>query len=102
MRAVQVSDEVEGIVNRHVAAGSASSGEECVEQAVCLYTEYLENNEAELIAAAEEGLEAIQRGEFATVESPEGAAAFRDGVWADAVRISARLREERSSGETTA
>jgi len=43
MGAVRVSDEVKGIVDRHVAAGSASTDEAFVEQAVRLYAEYLED-----------------------------------------------------------
>lgn len=102
MRAVRVSDEVEGIVDRHVAAGTASSGEEFVEQAVRLYAEYLNDNEAELLAAAREGLDAIQRGDYTSIETPEDTAAFWDGVWADAIRISTQLRDGRSSDDNGA
>jgi len=99
MGAVRVSDEVKGIVDRHVAAGSASTDEAFVEQAVRLYAEYLEDNEAELISAAEEGLEAVRRGEYTTIGDPADAAAFWDGVWIDALQISAQQRRDRSSNE---
>jgi Arc/MetJ-type ribon-helix-helix transcriptional regulator len=100
MRAVQVSDEVKDIVDRHVAAGSASSGEEFVEQAVRLYADYLEDDQGALVAAAvEEGREAIRRGEYTTVANQADAAVFWDGVWADATRIAAQLRAGRASDE---
>ena len=97
MRAVRMSDEVKDIVDRHVAAGTASSGEEFVEQAVRLYADYLEDKQDNVIAAAEEGLEAIRRGQYTTVANPADASAFWDGVWADAKKIAAQLRASASS-----
>jgi Arc/MetJ-type ribon-helix-helix transcriptional regulator len=99
MRAVQVSDEVKDIVDRHVAAGSASSGEEFVEQAVRLYADYLEDDQHAVAAAAEEGREAIRRGEYTTVANQADAAVFWDCVWADATRIAAQLRAGRAADE---
>ncbi|HUB44250.1 MAG TPA: hypothetical protein VMB73_04630 [Acetobacteraceae bacterium] len=101
MRTVQVTDAVKDIVERHVATGAAASESDFIEQAVRRYAEDIDNDD-EVIAAAEEGLGAIRRGEYTTIENSADAAAFWDGVWADALHISTQLRDGRSSDKNGA
>jgi Arc/MetJ-type ribon-helix-helix transcriptional regulator len=82
MRTVRISGEMKEVIERHVAAGSAASDVDFVTEAVRLYAEYLEDDEDELIAAAQEGLDAIRRGDYTTISSPADAVAFWERLWA--------------------
>ena len=67
-----------------VAEGRAASAAEFLEAAVRRYALELEADDAEMIAAAEQGLSALRRGEYTTVDGPETRCSFWDGVSNDA------------------
>jgi Arc/MetJ-type ribon-helix-helix transcriptional regulator len=94
---VQISDEVKDSIDRHVAAGSAPNDVAFVEEAIRLYAEYLEDGEDELIAAAQEGIEAMRRGDYTTISSPEDAAALFKRIRVESLEIAAELRASRAA-----
>ncbi|HEY1931310.1 MAG TPA: hypothetical protein VGG99_04800 [Acetobacteraceae bacterium] len=100
MRTVRVSDEVKEIVDRHVASGSAPSGVAFVEEAIRLYAERLEDDEDELIAAAAEGMAAIERGDYVTISSAEDVEALRERVWNRAMILAEEMRANRPRSST--
>jgi Arc/MetJ-type ribon-helix-helix transcriptional regulator len=86
MRTVQISDGVKEIIEHHVADGTASSEADFVEAAVRRYAEMLDDDADSLIAAANEGIEAIERGAYRSISGPEEQAAFWRDVWARSMR----------------
>jgi Arc/MetJ-type ribon-helix-helix transcriptional regulator len=81
MSAVQIPDDLRQVIDRQVAEGHAASAVEFVEAAVRRYALELEADDAEMVAAANEGIEAIRRGDHITISSPEDQDAFRQRVW---------------------
>ena len=69
MRTVQISDRVRDVIDRHVAEGAAVTEADFVEAAVRRYAEELDDETHALLAAAEEGIEAIRRGDYVTISS---------------------------------
>jgi Arc/MetJ-type ribon-helix-helix transcriptional regulator len=72
---VQLPDELKVIVDRQVAEGRAASEEDFMLEAARRYVEDLEA-EDEIVAIAEEGNAALERGDYATISSPEDAEAL--------------------------
>jgi Arc/MetJ-type ribon-helix-helix transcriptional regulator len=102
MHSVQISNEVKDILDRLVADGATASEAEFVEQAVRRCAQELADDEDELIAAAQDGLEAIRRGDYTTISSPADAAAFFEDVWAESQKIAAELRASRAADAAAA
>jgi Arc/MetJ-type ribon-helix-helix transcriptional regulator len=101
MPTVQISDELKEVVDQHVAAGAAEDAARFVEQAVLRYAEDLTADEDELIAAAQEGIDAISRGEFVTIASPQDQAALRERLWNSAMLLAEQM-EAADSAEPVA
>lgn len=104
MRTVRISDEVKDIVDRLVATGVAASETDFVEEAVRryaedVYAEDVEDDETALIAAAEEGMAAIQRGDYVTISGPDDLAALEERVWAHAMVLAEQMRIAKLSGD---
>jgi len=81
MRTVQISDSLKDVIDRHVAEGIAASEAEFVDEAVRRYVDALADDTDVLIAAANEGIEAIRRGQYVTISGPEDRDAFWQRVW---------------------
>lgn len=96
MSAVQIPDELRQVIDRQVAEGRAASAAEFLEAAVRRYALELEADDAELVAAANEGIEAIRRGDYITISSPEDEAAFRQRVWSQAMALADEMRARES------
>jgi Arc/MetJ-type ribon-helix-helix transcriptional regulator len=92
MPIIHVPDEVKEIIDRHVAEGSAASEADFVSEAVLRHADHLEYDEGEIIAAAWEGLDAMRRGEYTTVDSPEAQRAFWDQIALDVKQEVAKRR----------
>jgi len=92
MHTVLVSDEIRGIVDRHVAAGVAATEADFVEEAVRRYAEDPADDESTLIAAAEEGIAAVERGDYVTIAGPDDVAALWDRVWERAMVLAGEMR----------
>src|SRR5665213_1948369 len=80
MSAVQISDDLKQVIDRQVADGRAATAAEFLEAAVRRYALELEADDAEMVAAAEQGLSALRRGEYTTVDGPETRHSFWAGV----------------------
>jgi Arc/MetJ-type ribon-helix-helix transcriptional regulator len=96
--AVQIPDDLGRVIDRQVAKGHAASAAEFVEAAVRRYALELEADDAEKVAAANEGIEAIRRGDYITISSPEDQDAFRQRFWSRAVALADEMRAHASSG----
>lgn len=92
MSAVQLPDELRQVIDRQVAEGRAASVAAFLEAAVRRYAFELEADDAEIVAAAEQGLAALSNGDFTTVDGPEAGRSFWEGVSNDADDRLAELR----------
>jgi len=93
-------DELRQVIDRQVAEGRAASAAEFLEAAVRRYALELEAEDAEMIAAAEQGLTALRRGDYTTVDGPQSQRSFWEGVSSDAgVRLT-QLRAAATDDET--
>lgn len=92
MRTVQVSEAAKALIERHVAKGAATDEAAFVEAAVRRYAEEIQDEEDALIAAAEEGIAAIERGDYTTISGPDDLAAFNEHIWARAMRLAKDMR----------
>jgi Arc/MetJ-type ribon-helix-helix transcriptional regulator len=92
MPIIQVPDEAKAIIDRHVAEGAAASEANFVLEAVRRYAGDVENDEDEIIAAANEGIAAIARGDYVTISGPDDVAALRERVWASATILAEKMR----------
>lgn len=72
---VQLPAELKAIVDRQVAEGRAASDAEFLIEATRRYVEDLEAEE-EIVAIAEEGNAALERGDYVAVSSPKDAEAL--------------------------
>jgi Arc/MetJ-type ribon-helix-helix transcriptional regulator len=92
MPTVEIPDSVKALIERRVAEGRIASETDFLVEAALIYDSYLEDEEA-IVAAAQEGIAAIERGEFVAISNADDADRFWDGVWADA-----RVAADRRSG----
>ena len=92
MTAVQISDDLKRVIERQIAEGRAANAAEFLEAAVLRYAHELDADDAETVAAAEQGLAALGDGDCATVDDPPSRRAFWEGVGND---TSVRLAELR-------
>jgi Arc/MetJ-type ribon-helix-helix transcriptional regulator len=90
MGAVQISDDLKRVIDRQIAEGRAASAADFLEAAVRRYAQELDADDVELVARAEEGLSALGRGDYITVDDSESRRAFWDGV---ANEVSSRVVE---------
>lgn len=95
---VQISDDIKQLIARCVAEGDAASETIFVEAAVLRYAEMLRDDEDTMIAAAEEGVAAIERGDYVTISSPGDLATWSDRVWARAMELAQEMKEAGSTG----
>lgn len=86
-------------VDRHVATGVTASEADFVGEAVRRYAGHLEDDESDLVAAAEEGIAASQRGDYVTISGPEDVAALRGRVWARAMVLAEQMRAAQPARE---
>jgi len=94
MSAIQIPDELRQVIDRQVAEGRAASAAEFLEAAVRRYALELEADDAEMAAAAEQGLAALRRGDHTTLDGPH----TRHSFWEDVSREAAvRLAEFRAA-----
>ena len=77
MPSIRVNESVKAIVDACVADGAALSAAAFVEEAVQHYAASLYDDEDAVIAAAKEGIAAIERGEYVTIATQ----ADRDALW---------------------
>ena len=96
MSAVQIPDELRQVIDRQVAEGRAASAAEFLEAAVRRYALELEADDAELVAAANEGIEAIRRGDYITISSPEDEATLRQRLWSRSMVLADEMRARES------
>ncbi len=92
MSAVQIPDDLKQVIDRQVAEGHAASVAEFLDAAVRRYALELEADDAEMAAAAKQGLSALRRGDYTTVDGPEARRSFWEGVSNDAHVRLAELR----------
>ena len=85
MPSIRISESLKVIVDQAVADGAATTASAFVDKAVRLYADYLADDEEMTIAAAKEGIAAIERGEYVTIATQ----ADRDALWE---RVSARAK----------
>jgi len=71
MGAVQLSDDLLQVIGRQVAEGRAASEAEFLAEAVQRYAQALDAAEAEILAAAEEGIADIEAGRFTLIDGPD-------------------------------
>jgi Arc/MetJ-type ribon-helix-helix transcriptional regulator len=96
MPAIQVPDAVKRLIDRHVADGSAASESDFVEAAVRRYADDLADDDDEIVAAAKEGIEAIERGDYVTISVPDDLGALRERMWASAMILAEQMRAAES------
>ena len=92
MSAVHIAEDLKRIIDRQVAEGRDASAAEFLEAAVRRHTFELEADEADIIAAANEGIEAIRRGEYVTIPNAKDQEAFRQRVWSRAMALADQTR----------
>ena len=90
MALVQLSDELQGVIERQVAEGRAVSPAAFLEEAVRRMVEATRREEDELLRVAEAGAADIDAGRFTTVASMEDERRLYDGIM---VRLRARLSD---------
>lgn len=71
MGAIQVTDELQGMIERQVAEGRAESATAFLEEAVRRPVEEARLEEAEIVGAAQAGIADIEAGRFTTVGTSE-------------------------------
>jgi Arc/MetJ-type ribon-helix-helix transcriptional regulator len=96
MPAIQVPDAVKRLIDRRVADGSAASESEFVEAAVRRHAGDLADDEDEIVAAAKQGIEAIERGDYVTISGPDDPEALRERMWARAMILAEQMRAAES------
>jgi Arc/MetJ-type ribon-helix-helix transcriptional regulator len=96
MSAVQIPDDLKQVIDRQVAKGHAASAAEFLEAAVRRYALELEADDAEMVAAANEGIEAIRRGDYTTISNREDQEAFGQRVWSRAMAVADSMRAHES------
>ena len=97
MTTIEIADELRRIIDQQVAEGRAANAAELLDEAVRRYVEDLDRDEAALIAAAREGLAAVEEGDYVTISGPKDLAALRDRLWERA----AKAITERDPGDPT-
>ena len=97
MRTVKISDGVKDVIEHRVAEGFAASEADFVEEAVRRYAETLDDDADALIAAANEGIEAIRRGAYVSISGPEEQSAYWRRVWARSLALADEMRDERDA-----
>ena len=90
MAVVQLSDELQSVIERQVAEGRAVSPAAFLEDAVRRMVEATRREEEELLQVAQAGMADIEAGRFTTVASAEDERRLYDGVTA---RLRARLSD---------
>jgi Arc/MetJ-type ribon-helix-helix transcriptional regulator len=83
---------VTAIVEACVDDGAAPSAAAFVEEAVRYYADSLYNDDEAMIAAAEEGIAAIERGEYVTIATQANRDALSQRVWARARELAEQMR----------
>ncbi len=71
MGAVQLSDDLLLVIDRQVLDWRAASEAEFLAEAVQRYAQALDAAEAEILAAAEEGIADIEAGRFVVIDGPD-------------------------------
>jgi predicted transcriptional regulator len=71
MGVVQLSDDLLQVIDRQVVQGRATSEAEFLAEAVQRYAQALEAAEAEILAAADEGIADIEAGRFVLIDGPD-------------------------------
>jgi Arc/MetJ-type ribon-helix-helix transcriptional regulator len=71
MGVVQLSDDLLQVIDRQVVQGRAASEAEFLAEAVQRYAQALEAAEAEILAAADEGIADIEAGRFVLIDGPD-------------------------------
>lgn len=92
MGAIAVSDELQCIIEREVAAGRAATATAFVEEAVLRLIEDAREEAEDIARVAAEGIADIKAGRFVTIASSKEHAAFFDGVMD-------RVRARRAAGK---
>ncbi|HKM64759.1 MAG TPA: hypothetical protein VJY39_19955 [Acidisphaera sp.] len=82
MSVVQLPDDLKQVIDRQIAAGRTANEAEFLAAAIQRYAEALECDEADLIAAADEGIADIEAGRCETIAGPD-----------DVQRLRAELRD---------
>lgn len=85
MGAVQLSDELQRVIERQVAEGRATSAAAFLEEAVLRLIEGARLEEQEIVTSAQAGITDIEAGRFTTVSTPEDEQRLHE-------RMMARLR----------
>jgi hypothetical protein len=97
MRTVPIADDVRAIVDRHVAAGDAATEADFVAEGVRRYADALDDDTDAVLAAAQQGIEAIERGDYITIANETDRAAFWAQVDVQVETLVRRLRGEEAS-----
>ena len=92
MPSIRVNESVKAIVDACVADGAALSAAAFVEEAVQHYAASLYDDEDAVIAAAKEGIAAIERGEYVTIATQADRDALSQRVWARALELAEQWR----------
>jgi Arc/MetJ-type ribon-helix-helix transcriptional regulator len=71
MIVVQLPDDLKRVIDRQVTKGRASSEAEFLADAVQRYADALELEEAEIVAAADEGIADIEAGRFELIANSD-------------------------------
>jgi Arc/MetJ-type ribon-helix-helix transcriptional regulator len=98
MSTVEIPDNVKAIIERHVAEGRIASEADFLVEATRFYDSYLEDEEA-IVVAAQEGIAAIERGDYVTIANANDEVRFWDGVWADAKAMVGRRDDETGASD---
>jgi len=93
MGVVQLPDELKLVIDRQIAEGRAASEADFLIEAVQRYAEALELDEAEIVAAADEGVADIEAGRFDLISGPED----MERLQADLSATLDQLAEQRGS-----
>lgn len=88
MGVVQVSDELQYVIERQVAEGRAANLAAFLEEAVMRLVDETRVEEGAVRQAAEAGLADIEAGRYTTIATPEDTQFLREGLMA---RLQARL-----------
>ena len=89
---IRVNESVKAIVDHCIGDGLAPSASAFVEEAVRYYAASIYDDEEAAIAAAKEGIEAIERGEYVTIATQADRDALSQRVWARALELAEQMR----------
>lgn len=95
---IRVSEHTRRFLDRQVAEGRHVSASEALEEAVRRYEQELAAEEDRIASAIEEGMAALQRGDYTNVSSPDASSAlwerinFRAGKRAEEMRQAEEAR----------